>query len=218
MRVDVAPLLLGCLVLAQATPSSSAPEEPPPDSPNTYQDWFGPPRVETEAERAEAARAQKERMDQRARFRKNAEAAVKRKLVDPDSAKFEWPYLFGWRSWKPFLGKPVSGYFTCGLVNARNRMGGYSGAAAFVALMDPKTSLPLLVSVGDGGKFDFVDAQCKKSVKGLPPTRPEALASTSPSPSIVEELATLQGLLARGVLTQTEFEAAKAKLLGPSPK
>lgn len=218
MRFDVAPVLICCVAFAQGTPSIGAQEVSDQTAAGTIQDWWGPPKEETEADQAEAKRAQKERADQQARFRTVAEAAVRRKLVDPSSAQFEWPYLFARGSWKPFLGKRVSGYFTCGLVNARNRMGGYSGAATFVAVIDPRTSLPLYVAVSDSRDYDFTAAQCGKSAKALPLAPPETAASTSLRPSVVEELATLQGLLDRGVLTQIEFEAAKAKLLGLVPK
>ncbi len=51
------------------------------------------------------------------------EAVVKDKLKDPDSAKFDWP---------PLVGKEPSAY--CGLVNAKNSFGGYSGKRPYIVV------------------------------------------------------------------------------------
>jgi hypothetical protein len=56
-------------------------------------------------------------------FHAIAEAYVRDRLVDPDSAKFRWdPRTFT-------LVKPVYAgmSFVCGMVNSRNRFGGYDG-------------------------------------------------------------------------------------------
>lgn len=57
-------------------------------------------------------------------------------LVDPESARFVLPFGFTpqlstWRIW----GVPETGYFTCGVVNSRNRMGGYAGFAVFIGII-----------------------------------------------------------------------------------
>lgn len=64
-----------------------------------------------------------------------AEAAVKRTLKDPDSAKFEWPngFVYGW--YKQPFGKKFNGWITCGLVNAKNGYGGYVGRAAVIVVL-----------------------------------------------------------------------------------
>jgi hypothetical protein len=49
-----------------------------------------------------------------------AKKAVSSILIDPDSAKFE----------NVFKGKVANSY--CGFVNAKNRLGGYTGASAFI--------------------------------------------------------------------------------------
>ena len=59
------------------------------------------------------------------------EAFIKARLVDPDSAKFEWPYNFRAVEMKGLFSKRRAGYVTCGYVNSRNRMGGYSGRSVF---------------------------------------------------------------------------------------
>jgi len=70
------------------------------------------------------------------RFQELAEQAVRARLVDPDSAKFSWLWGFNQGYYKPLLLKRVHGYYGCGLVNARNRMGGYTGNTYFIVVID----------------------------------------------------------------------------------
>jgi hypothetical protein len=150
-------------------------------------------------------------------FRRNAEAAIKSGLIDPASAQIEWPYGFTQGTWKPFLRKRVSGYLTCGRVNAKNRMGGYVGSTAFVVVLDASGNV-LFKDIGDGSAYDLVEGSCQKSVGGFPPPQPELLdrppAATGTS-SLADQLAKLSELKASGALTPEEFEAAKKKLLAP---
>src|SRR5262245_34902523 len=60
-------------------------------------------------------------------FKAQAEQAIRAQLIDPDSAKFSWPWHNRLGFYKPMLAKRVHGYTACGLVNSRNRMGGYTG-------------------------------------------------------------------------------------------
>lgn len=60
------------------------------------------------------------------------ENAVKAKLKDPDSAKFEWPN--GFVRYTPANGVETSA--TCGTVNARNGFGGYTGRMAVLGAID----------------------------------------------------------------------------------
>jgi hypothetical protein len=61
------------------------------------------------------------------------ESAVRDSLKDPDSAKFAWPNGFtdGW--YRIPFGKKVTGWITCGTVNAKNSYGGYVGSSAVIA-------------------------------------------------------------------------------------
>lgn len=61
------------------------------------------------------------------------ETAVRASLKDPDSAKFEWPnpFINGW--YRIPLSKKVTGWVTCGTVNAKNGYGGYGGRSAVIA-------------------------------------------------------------------------------------
>lgn len=151
-------------------------------------------------------------------FRRNAERALIAKLIDPDSARIEWPYGFIYGSWKPLLDKRIEGYWTCGSINARNRMGGYTGSTSFVVVLDHNGSV-LYSDMGSGRDYDFLSMQCAKSVKLLPPP-PAALAGRTdgaqpaPSGSIADELKKLVDLKNSGAITEAEFEAAKRKLLG----
>lgn len=148
-------------------------------------------------------------------FRKNAEGAIKAGLYDPSSAQIEWPYGFTQGTWKPLLRKRVSGYLTCGRVNAKNRMGGYVGSKAFVVVVDHSGNV-LFKDIGDGGPYDFVETACQKTAAGLPPPQPELLDRPSPSApgnSIADQLGKLADLKASGALTQEEFDAAKKRLL-----
>lgn len=159
-------------------------------------------------------------------FRRNGEQALRSRLIDPDSARIEWPRGFLYGTWKPLLSKRIEGYWTCGLVNARNRMGGYTGSTAFVVVMD-QSGGTLYADMGSGRDYDIVSAQCGNSAKLLPPAPASFATATPPSgtpsslaaaPSLSDELAKLAQLKASGALTEQEFQAAKAKLLtAPRP-
>lgn len=149
-------------------------------------------------------------------FRSNAEQAIRSGLVDPSSAQFEWPHGFTYGTWKPFLKKRVTGYLTCGRVNARNRMGGYVGSNAFVVVLDASGRV-IFQDLGDGSAYDLVRASCQKSAAMFPAPQP-ALRNVSASPisnSIADQLSKLAELKASGVLSEDEFETAKRRILSP---
>ena len=150
------------------------------------------------------------------RFRTNAEAAVIARLLDPESARIEWPYGFLLGSWQPFLSKRIEGYWTCGLVNARNRMGGYTGSSYFVVVLDPEAAVRY-VELGESKDFDFLTSQCKGSVDLLPRPPAELLVREASAPasssSLADELKKLADLRASGAINEEEFQAAKKRLL-----
>ncbi len=155
-------------------------------------------------------------------FRRNAESELRGRLIDPDSAHIQWPYGFTMGTWKPFLAKAIEGYWTCGLINARNRMGGYTGATAFVVVLDPSGYVKYS-EIGNGKDFDILTASCNKSAKMLPPAPAELLATPSSSSkggveSLADEIKKLVDLKNSGALTEAEFQAAKAKLLNDAPR
>lgn len=153
------------------------------------------------------------------RFKANAERAMLSSFFDPGSAIVEWPYGFTYGSWKPVLQGRIEGYWTCGRVNGKNRMGGYVGSRYFVVVLGHNAEVKFH-QVGDGGDYDFVAGQCQNSVRHLPPAS-EQFVENSPSPSpsngptsMADELKKLADLKASGALTEEEYQAAKAKVLG----
>jgi hypothetical protein len=124
--------------------------------------------------------------------------------------------------WKPVLSKRIEGYWTCGIVNARNRMGGYTGSSAFAAVLDEQGT-PKYVEIGEDQDFDFTNMGCQKARKILPSppagVEKETAESGTENPplSVADELEKLASLRDRGILTQREFETQKAKLLGELP-
>lgn len=77
---------------------------------------------------------------------------VLERLNDPDSAQFrnEW-LLFGWSSWSP------DANVLCGEVNAKNRMGGYTGYVKF------SSNSGIDVNIGDDSiGLMMINTTCKK--------------------------------------------------------
>ncbi len=152
-----------------------------------------------------------------AMFRSNSESALRARLIDPESARIEWPYGFLVGSWKPMFAKRVEGYWTCGLINARNRMGGYTGSTSFVVVLGGEGTVRYL-EMGGAKDFDLLTSQCNNSAKLLPPASGELSGSLSkpqstPS-SIADELKKLVDLRNTGALSEAEFQTAKQRLLG----
>lgn len=150
-------------------------------------------------------------------FRRNAERAVLTGFFDPSSAQFNWPYGFMWGEWKPMFQARKTGYWTCGTINAKNRMGGYVGSRFFVVVMD-ENAQPIFTDVGTDGAFDTTG--CQNSVAQLPPAPQSMFEATSSAnapassgSSMADELAKLAKLFEQGALTQEEYDAAKARVL-----
>lgn len=141
-----------------------------------------------------------------------AEAYIRERLVDPESAQFSWPsnFMHG-ASWKPWIGRSIYGSMTCGIVNSRNRMGGYVGRTYFA------------IVIGDGGInwFEMDDTQHVRvrnrcATLDLPPAPVDAPKATDePAPvSVADEIRKLGELRDKGLITQEEFDQQKRKLLG----
>jgi len=150
-------------------------------------------------------------------------------LVDPASAQVQLPYGFTptimtWRIW----GVEMTGYFTCGTVNSKNRMGGYVGSTAFLAYISPQGKVEVTLdnpsTAGQRYGSLLIQRTCnEKAQQGhLPSIRPTTLAAISPAAasaaraSVAEELAKLAKLHADGVLSDNEFAAAKQRVLSGS--
>jgi hypothetical protein len=70
------------------------------------------------------------------KFREIGETYVISQTIDPDSAKISWTGKYFKGEHKPVLLPRSYGYVSCGSVNAKNRMGGYTGASAFIVVVD----------------------------------------------------------------------------------
>lgn len=138
--------------------------------------------------------------------RQQSEAALKADLFDPGSAQITWAKGFQWGFFKPLFDRHYYGWVGCGLMNAKNRMGGYVGNTPFVVVYDSGVSYKEV--------DDMAAAACANS--SVPPQAAflDAPSATGATVSVADELQKLADLKDRGVITDAEFQAQKAKLLG----
>lgn len=103
------------------------------------------------------------------RFKELGEQAIRARLIDPDSARIEWPNGYHAAGFQPGFRRRIPGYATCGTVNSRNRMGGYTGAATFVVVIDQDRVL--YSEVGSSRGSDLLASACQTAVREgrLPP-------------------------------------------------
>lgn len=110
------------------------------------------------------------------------EAAIKDSLIEPSSGQFEWPYAFTALTTKPLFSKAQTGWFTCGFVNARNRMGGFTGRSWFWLMI--KNNAILELEIGTSGEIDEASVRCANAVKngllGPAPARIASAGATQP--------------------------------------
>jgi hypothetical protein len=92
-----------------------------------------------------------------------AEAAIKSRLIDPSSAQIEWPYTFSSGTLKALLGKRRAGWMTCGWVNAKNRMGGYTGKAWFFVMIN--NGVVTEIAIGTADEADVASVYCQDFLK-----------------------------------------------------
>jgi len=112
-------------------------------------------------------------------YRKLAEADIRDRLIDPESARLEWLGQYHKGEFKPFLQARVHGYVGCGTVNSRNRMGGYVGRTNFVVVIDYDRVLFAEIDKRPGG---MIADQCTAALRAglfapLPGTSGAAPAS-----------------------------------------
>ncbi len=156
-----------------------------------------------------------------ARLKQAAVRGVKGRLIDPQSAIIEMPYDFIYGAWTPaFTGSRYEGFMTCGTVNAKNRMGGYTGSTYFISVID-ESGVEKYTDM-DSTASEYlrpVDSACVQLVKKLNYVGDFASTdsgSNSPSvavPSMAQELEKLADLHAKGALSDEEYAAAKARVL-----
>lgn len=143
-----------------------------------------------------------------------AELAVRERLVDPASAEFKWPRGFVKGFWKPTLRKRITGWVSCAEVNAKNRMGGFTGSTPFVVVMNDGV-VSFIDMDTSGSPYSAPSIGCRKAVAFMPPPPPGMLDAPNSKArgGIVDELGKLADLRDRGALTEAEFQAQKAALL-----
>lgn len=156
-------------------------------------------------------------------FRRAAEQGVRGRLIDPQSAIIEMPFDFIYGSWTPAFSRTrYVGFMTCGTVNARNRMGGYTGRTSFISVID-EAGFEKFTDM-DSATAEYVrpvDASCARLADKLnlaPAVEQEQIAETSSAAapqSISAELEALATLHASGALSDEEYAAAKARVLSP---
>lgn len=140
-------------------------------------------------------------------FREQGQRAIISRLIDPDSAKIQWLGGYHQGGYQPFLERKVFGYVGCGLVNARNHMGGYTGDRAFVVVIDHDL---LLRADIDDRPGSFVARQCTAALQSglLPPVPSEAAATPPSSPTGLSLKAMPEGAYVSAVAPGSAAEKA----------
>lgn len=138
------------------------------------------------------------------RFQELAEQAVRARLVDPDSAKFNWLWGYQQGYFKPMLAKRVHGYYSCGLINARNRMGGYTGNTYFLVVIDHDAVLYAEIAQN---AFSILGEQCTKAKLPLLASMP-----APPAPKPTYGIAFLPA--PEGIRVEKVFPASPAERAG----
>lgn len=179
--------LIAGAALLMATPAMAGDKAPVPE-PATHPDWND--------------------------IRRDAELVLSRELYDPESARITWTRGMIWTSWKRgnagLLNKRKWGWLACGTINGKNLLGGYAGEKKVVLVITPEGKM----TVGRLGDTS-VDSDCVYDSYRFGEVVPEfAGRSTSAGTSgMADELAKLADLRGKGILSEEEFQAQKAKLL-----
>lgn len=103
-----------------------------------------------------------------ARFYELVEEKITSRLADPEAARIKWDRQVAPQSFKPVIGAKVVGWWTCGLMNAKNHMGGYVGYRRFIAFVrDDK----VIYTNTSESPDDFADRACSAAIQSgeLPP-------------------------------------------------
>lgn len=144
------------------------------------------------------------------KVRETVEASLKANLFDPSSAQIVYTNGFQWGYAKPLIGKRTWGWIACGTLNAKNRMGGYVGASGFWVRSDANGTITW-------GEISSTMSTCDSGQKvDLQPElqdRATIAAAGDARIGVAEELSKLADLKGKGIISQEEFDAQKAKLL-----
>lgn len=176
--------LLVAAILSSAPALSKEPKNLPPPEPAEQPDW--------------------------AVIREQGEAQLKNALFDPGSAQIQYASGFQWGYMKPIIGKRKHGWIACGSVNAKNRLGGYVGASGFFIFVDPSRAVTTDMTAN---WMTTCDTGPAAPLQPALKNEPIVAVPVGAAPSIADELRKLAELRDKGIITQEEFEAQKAKLL-----
>lgn len=145
-----------------------------------------------------------------AKVRQTGEATLKSTLFDPSSAQIVYTNGFQWGYAKPLIGRRTWGWIACGTLNAKNRMGGYVGASGFWIMSDGNGT----ISMGQQGEtMSTCDTGQRAELQPELKDAPTLTLAGSGQTGVAEELEKLASLKDKGIITQAEFDAQKAKLL-----
>ena len=111
-----------------------------------------------------------------ARYKELGEQAIRGKLLDPESARFEWPSGYKADGLKTSLAGKRYGYVSCGHVNARNGFGGYVGRRQFAVIIDNDSVIDAVV---EQSEWSTLPDACKRL--GLPPASTMATTAAKSS-------------------------------------
>ena len=139
------------------------------------------------------------------------EIAIKGRLIDPESARFEWPYDLIPGRIKMSKKGDVEGWLSCGRVNSKNRMGGYSGAVR-VLIFGRQPDI-FVAEIGDPDDISYADVVCRPAIKkGLLP-----IATTTGLPRGVKPLGFTYQATPIGSVILTVEAGSSAGLSGLKP-
>lgn len=124
------------------------------------------------------------------------EAAILDRLIDPSSAQIEWPYAFHSGTLKALFGKTRAGWITCGYVNAKNRMGGFTGRSWFLVMI--RNGAIASLDIGQSGEIDTASVLCEDSVKK---------GRLTPAPARASLVGTLQAPSPQAVMAANQANA-----------
>lgn len=145
-----------------------------------------------------------------AKVRRTVEGTLKQNLFDPSSAQIVYTSGFQWGYAKPIIGKRTWGWIACGTINAKNRLGGYVGAAGFWVMSDANGTITW---DNIGSTLSTCDTGQRAELQPALIDSPSSSGSSPAAIGVASELAQLSDLLKQGVITQAEFDTQKAKLL-----
>lgn len=179
-------MIFGALAIVSA-PVMAADKKVPPPAPSTEPNW--------------------------AEVRQKAEALLTRDLYDPQAAQITWRGGWRWGHIKTFQlwSKREYGWLGCVGLNSKNRMGGYTGIEEKFVLLKPDGSMKTDAVIGYTSECD--DGSPAVPIQAAFATPTNGGVGTTAPVSMADELAKLADLRAKGILTDDEFTAQKAKLL-----